>query len=90
MLSFHLPSVCYRMKAEHHIIVSSDGPYDNVLKLKPPMCFTKENCDLFLTKLGVLLNDLKGKVFTPSINWTDHDTSESWQGPRALQMKANL
>lgn len=79
-----------RMKAEHHIIVSSDGPYDNVLKLKPPMCFTKENCDLFLTKLGVLLNDLKGKVFTPSINWTDHDTSESWQGPRALQMKANL
>lgn len=79
-----------RMMKEHRIIVSSDGPYDNVLKLKPPMCFTKENCDLFLTKLGALLTDLKGKPFPSSSKWTTSNQSVSWQGPRALQMKSNL
>ena len=26
-----------------HILLSTDGPYENVLKTKPPLCFTKEN-----------------------------------------------
>ena len=26
-----------------HILISTDGPYDSVLKTKPPLCFTKEN-----------------------------------------------
>jgi len=26
-----------------NILISTDGPYDNVLKSKPPLCFTKEN-----------------------------------------------
>lgn len=37
-----------RMKSLHHILISSDGPHENVLKLKPPMVFTKENADEFL------------------------------------------
>ena len=28
-----------------HILVSTDGPGDNVIKMKPPMCFTKENAE---------------------------------------------
>lgn len=36
-----------RMKSVHHVLISSDGPCDNVLKLKPPMVFTKENADEF-------------------------------------------
>lgn len=28
---------------EHHILISTDGPYDSVLKSKPPLCFTKQN-----------------------------------------------
>ena len=28
---------------KRHILISTDGPYDNVLKTKPPLCFTKEN-----------------------------------------------
>ncbi len=28
---------------DNHILISTDGPYDNVLKTKPPLCFTKEN-----------------------------------------------
>ena len=26
-----------------HILISTDGPYDSVLKTKPPLCFSKEN-----------------------------------------------
>ncbi len=28
---------------ERHILVSTDGPYDNVIKSKPPLCFNKHN-----------------------------------------------
>lgn len=37
-----------RMKSQHHILISSDGPGDNVLKLKPPMVFSEANADEFL------------------------------------------
>lgn len=37
-----------RMKNFHKILVSSDGPDDNVVKLKPPMVFNKENVDEFM------------------------------------------
>ena len=29
----------------NNILISTDGPFDNVLKSKPPMCFSKENAD---------------------------------------------
>jgi len=28
-----------------HILVSTDGPFDNVIKSKPPLCFTTDNVD---------------------------------------------
>ena len=31
---------------QHHILIGTDGPYNNVLKSKPPMCFSKKNVDL--------------------------------------------
>ena len=37
-----------RMKNKHKILVSSDGPDDNVIKLKPPMVFNKDNVDEFI------------------------------------------
>ncbi len=36
---------------EKEILIGTDGPFDNVLKIKPPMCFTKENVDFFIEKL---------------------------------------
>lgn len=49
-----------RMKQLHKILVSSDGPNGNVIKLKPPMCFSKENADEFVSAfrecLGMLSN----------------------------------
>lgn len=45
-----------RMKNVHKILISSDGPDENVLKLKPPMVFSKENVDEFLHGLRECLS----------------------------------
>lgn len=37
------------------ILTGTDGPFDNVIKIKPPLCFTKENVDLFIDKLETIL-----------------------------------
>lgn len=48
-----------RMKNVHKILVSSDGPDENVIKLKPPMVFNKENADQFLEGFRECLMQLK-------------------------------
>lgn len=45
-----------RMKNVHHILISSDGPDDNVLKLKPPMVFNIDNATEFLTAVRECLS----------------------------------
>lgn len=47
-----------RMKNVHKILVSSDGPDDNVVKLKPPMVFSKDNVDEFIAGLKECLQQL--------------------------------
>ncbi|WP_299681111.1 aminotransferase class III-fold pyridoxal phosphate-dependent enzyme [uncultured Dokdonia sp.] len=37
------------------ILISTDGPYNNVLKSKPPLCFTKENVDEVIHALDEIL-----------------------------------
>jgi 4-aminobutyrate aminotransferase-like enzyme len=49
--------VSERMK-EHLILMSIDGPDHNVLKIKPPMCFNKENADLLVSTLDKVLNEV--------------------------------
>lgn len=39
------------------ILVSSDGPDCNVIKLKPPMVFTKENVDTFIKVFDKILEE---------------------------------
>jgi ethanolamine-phosphate phospho-lyase len=42
---------------EVYILASTDGPLDNVLKMKPPLCFSKNNVDRFTGQLEkILLN----------------------------------
>tara|TARA_B110000503_G_C7080177_1_gene384813 strand:- start:460 stop:600 length:141 start_codon:yes stop_codon:yes gene_type:complete len=33
------------------VLVGTDGKYNNVIKIKPPMCFNKENCDTLVDAL---------------------------------------
>lgn len=43
---------------DHHILTSFDGPQQNVMKIKPPMCITFEEVDYFMEILEkVLLED---------------------------------
>ena len=42
----------------HRILLSTDGPYDNVLKLKPPIVFSMENAKEFLMRLDQALTSL--------------------------------
>lgn len=37
------------------ILIGTDGPADNVLKIKPPLYFNKENCDMLLSQIEKLL-----------------------------------
>ena len=41
---------------ERKILLSSDGPDHNVIKIKPPMCFNKSNADEFLNNFNDILN----------------------------------
>lgn len=48
-----------RMKSLHKVLISSDGPYESVLKLKPPMVFSIENADEFITAITECLTTLQ-------------------------------
>lgn len=39
------------------ILAGSDGPYDNVLKLRPPLIFSKADADLFVATLASVLEE---------------------------------
>uniref|UniRef100_W5KVF0 Ethanolamine-phosphate phospho-lyase n=1 Tax=Astyanax mexicanus TaxID=7994 RepID=W5KVF0_ASTMX len=51
-------TVIYRLK-DQRILLSADGPHRNVLKFKPPMCFTTEDADLAVDKIDQILTDLE-------------------------------
>ncbi len=40
---------------QQFILTSTDGPLDNVLKIKPPLCFNKSNVDQFVDELAKIL-----------------------------------
>ncbi|KAM3590349.1 uncharacterized protein V6R79_007934 [Siganus canaliculatus] len=50
--------VIYKLKQDH-ILLSADGPHRNVLKFKPPMCFTTEDADLVVGKIDHILTELE-------------------------------
>ncbi|CAF0739556.1 unnamed protein product [Didymodactylos carnosus] len=43
---------------EHFVIMSLDGPDHNVLKIKPPVCFSKDDCDFLCEKLNLILKEI--------------------------------
>nr|XP_057919702.1 5-phosphohydroxy-L-lysine phospho-lyase [Doryrhamphus excisus] len=51
--------VVKRLKAEDRICVSTDGPWDNVLKFKPPMCFSVEDAELVARCIDRILTDME-------------------------------
>jgi len=39
-----------------HILVGIDGPFDNVIKSKPPLCFSRENVDEVISAIDSILD----------------------------------
>jgi len=39
-------------------MVGVDGPYENVIKIKPPLCFTSENANQLVDALDDVLGSL--------------------------------
>ena len=44
----------FRLKKER-ICVSTDGPWENVVKFKPPMCFSMEDAELVAHSIDHIL-----------------------------------
>ena len=43
---------------DHGILTGVDGPYHNVIKIRPPLCFSERDADLFVDTLaGILAED---------------------------------
>ena len=40
---------------ENGVLISTDGPFHNVLKIKPPLCLSKENVDTVIQILDKIL-----------------------------------
>ena len=43
---------------ERGILLSTDGPFDNVIKMKPPMVFGRVHADFFLKELAFILGNI--------------------------------
>ncbi len=52
-----LASLLKNKLREHHILVSTDGPYDNVIKIKPPLSFNQANCDELVSRIDTILSE---------------------------------
>ncbi len=55
MLSSSIAAGC-RMLLQHGVLVKEDGLDNNVLKIKPPLVFSKENADAMVYALQESLN----------------------------------
>ena len=45
-----------------YILLSLDGPYSNVMKIKPPLCFNKENAQHLIATLDSVLSEYGSKA----------------------------
>ncbi|NNL75597.1 MAG: aminotransferase class III-fold pyridoxal phosphate-dependent enzyme, partial [Desulfobacterales bacterium] len=52
----HADYIINRMK-DHGILISTDGPFENVVKMKPPIVFTEKNADEVIEALDKILGE---------------------------------
>ena len=57
----HADYIINRMR-DHGILISTDGPLENVLKMKPPIVFSVENADEVVTALDKILQEDRLKI----------------------------
>jgi 4-aminobutyrate aminotransferase-like enzyme len=42
----------------HRILLGSEGPKDNILKIRPPLTITRDDVDMILTILDQILTEV--------------------------------
>jgi 4-aminobutyrate aminotransferase-like enzyme len=57
----HASYVANRLR-ERGVLVSTDGPDHNVIKIKPPLCFTTADADRLVAELDVVLGETAARV----------------------------
>lgn len=48
------------------VLLSIDGPFENVIKIKPPLVFSRENADELVAGLAEVLGEIERQVVEPS------------------------
>ena len=51
---------------DHRILIGSDGPHANVLKIRPPLCFTQEDADHLLAVLAGIMTEPPLSLTSPA------------------------
>ncbi len=78
---------------EWGVLISIDGPLDNVLKIKPPMCFKREDADLLVETLARAFGSLDSrKSFMTPLSFVNQseilalssEIREVWVTPNAI------
>jgi alanine-glyoxylate transaminase/(R)-3-amino-2-methylpropionate-pyruvate transaminase len=46
---------------DHQLLIGKGGLYGNVLRIKPPMCINKEDCDFALKVLDHVIGEVSKK-----------------------------
>ncbi|KAB0802379.1 hypothetical protein PPYR_04565 [Photinus pyralis] len=78
--------VVSRMK-EERVLLSSDGPEENVIKFKPPMVFSKENVDTVMLLLNRVLLEVKD---IPNLCGVEKSTDLiTGKGPLSIKKQVN-
>ncbi|XP_053779350.1 ethanolamine-phosphate phospho-lyase isoform X3 [Desmodus rotundus] len=78
--------VIYKMK-EKGVLLSADGPHRNVLKIKPPMCFTEEDAKFLVDQLDGILAVLEEAIVAKAESAT---VSENTPCRTKMPMEAHL
>ena len=52
--------ICSRLKDAHRILTSLDGPDDNVMVIKPPLCFSHAQAEALVQAVRLELAAMRG------------------------------
>lgn len=76
--------IIYKMK-EKRVLLSADGPHRNVLKLKPPMCFTEEDAKFMVEQLDGILTGLEEAIGAETESMISKNTPCRTKMPKEAQ-----
>ena len=55
------PELAHKLKNElrrHHVLVGTDGPFNNVIKIKPPLTFNQTNAETLKDKIDLVMSTM--------------------------------